>query len=176
MSDEYRKLGMDRPITRRDFMNGVAIGITGVSAAFNGLDAFAGQTSATNANTGADPEAANYPPLRHGLRGNIPSAIDLFDPIRQGKYTTFPVADDDIHEEYDLVIVGGGISGLSAAHFYRLGLGSKYKILILDNHDDFGGHAKRNEFHYQGKTFIGYGGTMGIATPFPYSYGAKAFV
>jgi hypothetical protein len=33
MSDEYSKLGMDRSITRRDFMNGVAIGITGVSAA-----------------------------------------------------------------------------------------------------------------------------------------------
>ena len=56
------------------------------------------------------------------------------------------------------------------------GLGSNTKILILDNQDDFGGHAKRNEFHYQGKTFIGYGGTMGIATPFPYSYGAKALV
>ena len=176
MSDEYRKLGMDRPITRRDFMNGVAIGITGVSATFRGLDAFAGQTPAGSEVAGVDPEAANYPPLRHGLRGNIPSAIDPFVPIQEGKYVAFPVADDDVRQEYDLVIVGGGISGLSAAHFYRLGLGSKYKILILDNHDDFGGHAKRNEFHYQGKTFIGYGGTMGIATPFPYSYGAKAFV
>jgi spermidine dehydrogenase len=175
MSDEYRKLGMDRSITRRDFMNGVAIGITGASAAFHGMDSFAAQSPGQGSNVGAD-EAANYPPLRQGLRGNLPAAVDMFDAMRDGKYAKFPVADSEISEEYDLVIVGGGISGLSAAHFYRLGLGPKVRILILDNHDDFGGHAKRNEFHYNGKTFIGYGGTMGIATPFPYSHGAKALV
>ena len=175
MNDEYRKLGMDRSITRRDFMNGVAIGITGVSAAFSGLQTFAAEMPQSSSNAGVD-DSANYPPLRRGLRGNFPAAVDVFDPMREGKYTQFPVADSDIHEEYDLVVVGGGISGLSAAHFYRLGLGPKVRILILDNHDDFGGHAKRNEFHYQGKTFIGYGGTMGIATPFPYSHGAKALV
>jgi len=175
MNDEYRKLGMNRSITRRDFMNGVAIGITGVSAAFSGLQTFAAEMPQSSSNAGVD-DSANYPPLRRGLRGNFPAAVDVFDPMREGKYTQFPVADSDIHEEYDLVVVGGGISGLSAAHFYRLGLGPKVRILILDNHDDFGGHAKRNEFHYQGKTFIGYGGTMGIATPFPYSHGAKALV
>ena len=55
-------------------------------------------------------------------------------------------------------------------------MGKQSKILILDNHDDFGGHAKRNEFHYKGRKFIGYGGTQGIATPYPYSYAAKALV
>jgi spermidine dehydrogenase len=74
------------------------------------------------------------------------------------------------------VIVGAGISGLAAAHFWRRALGANQKILILDNHDDFGGHAKRNEFTYQGRTFIGYGGTQGIATPYPYSYTAKRLV
>ena len=82
----------------------------------------------------------------------------------------------DTGERYDLVIVGGGISGLAAAHFWRRALGNTQKILVLDNHDDFGGHAKRNEFTYQGRTFIGYGGTMGIATPFPYSYTAKRLI
>ena len=178
ISDEYRKLGMDRSITRRDFMNGVAVGITGASAAFRSLSAFAADPE-PQPQLGASLEgedASDYPPLRHGLRGNFPAAVDIFDPIRDGKYVQFPVADADITEEYDLVIVGAGISGLSAAYFYRMGLAPKYKILILDNHDDFGGHAKRNEFHYQGKTYLGYGGTMSIATPFPYSHGAKAMV
>ena len=49
-------------------------------------------------------------------------------------------------EEFDLVVVGGGISGLAAAYFYRQARPNA-RILILDNHDDFGGHAKRNEFH-----------------------------
>lgn len=167
-SNEHKDLGMDRPIARRDFLNGVAIGITGASAALSGIPASAAQTSSS--------EAANYPPLRAGLRGEYPVSVAELDGIREGKYAQFPVADSDIHEEYDLVIVGGGISGLSAAFFYRSALGPDEKILILDNHDDFGGHAKRNEFHYQGRKYIGFGGTMGIETPYPYSYTAKQLV
>jgi spermidine dehydrogenase len=163
ISQERSELGMDRQIARRDFLNGVAVGVTA------GISALAASQA-----QGAQVE--NDPPLRAGLRGNYPAAVDEFDFIRQGKYAQFPVAADEIQEEYDLVIVGGGISGLSAAHFYRAALGADPKILILDNHDDFGGHAKRNEFHYQGKTFIGFGGTMGIETPYPYSYAAKALI
>ena len=167
---EYRALGMGRPIARRDFLNGVAIGITGAYAALNRMTADASQQAA------AAEDAAQYPPLRTGLRGQYPAAVAEFDRIRQGAYAQFPLGDGDIHEEYDLVIVGGGISGLSAAYFYQTALGSSQRILILDNHDDFGGHAKRNEFHFQGRKFFGFGGTMGIATPFPYSYCAKALI
>jgi|SRR6476661_5420163 spermidine dehydrogenase len=71
-----------------------------------------------------------------------------------------PAIQADTREEYDLVVVGGGISGLAAAHLWRRALGDRQKILILDNHDDFGGHAKGNEFEYNGRTFIGSGGTM----------------
>jgi len=168
--DEYRALGMGRAIARRDFLNGIAIGITGAYAAVNGISAVAAQ------NVPETTDAENYPPLRTGLRGQYPVAVEEFDRIRQGKYVQFPVSDSDIHEEYDLIIVGGGISGLSAAYFYRAALGPTQTILILDNHDDFGGHAKRNEFHYQGRSFVGFGGTMGIATPYPYSYCAKALI
>src|SRR5262249_25432372 len=82
----------------------------------------------------------------------------------------------DTGEVYDLVVVGGGISGLSAAHFFRKAAGPKAKILILDNHDDFGGHAKRNEFHVDGKFRLGYGGTFSIESPRPYSAVAKGVI
>jgi len=160
---DRRELGMNQPIARRDFLNGVAIGI---AAGVSTLHRAQAQSALT----------ANEPALRTGLRGNYPAAVDEFDAIRQGKYAASPLTDAEMQEDYDLVIVGGGISGLSAAYFYRSALGPGPKILILDNHDDFGGHAKRNEFHYQGKTFIGFGGTMGIETPYPYSYGAKALI
>ena len=169
MSDEHRKLGMDRQIDRRDFLNGVAVTVAGASAAMGLVAQSSAQESSTNS-------GASYPPQSLGLRGNFPEAVSEFDAIRQGKYATFPIADSEIHEEYDLVIVGGGMSGLAAAHFWRSGLGENQRILILDNHDDFGGHAKRNEFQHQGRTYIGVGGTLGIATPFPYSYAAKQLV
>jgi len=70
-----------------------------------------------------------------------------------------------LDESYDLVVVGGGISGLSAAFFYQQKHGRDKQVLILDNHDDFGGHAKRNEHTVDGKTLITYGGSQTIVEP-----------
>jgi len=169
-SNEHRDLGMNRRIPRRDFLNGVALAIGGSSVLGSKVLSSTFQVPSSAA------EAADYPPRLTGLRGNYPASVETFGPIEQGAYRQFPKLDVDTTETYDLVIVGAGISGLAAAHFWRRALGSNQKILILDNHDDFGGHAKRNEFTYQGRTFIGYGGTQGIATPYPYSYTAKRLV
>ena len=163
-------LGMTRTIARRDFLNGTAIAITGALGALNG---FASDSSAPVSQSA---DLQSYPPLRSGLRGQYPAAAEIFEGLRTGKHAQTSLNDAPINEEYDLVIVGGGISGLSAAHFYRTALGTSQRILVLDNHDDFGGHAKRNEFHYEGRTFIGFGGTWSIATPFPYSYTAKSLI
>ncbi|HEY2529314.1 MAG TPA: FAD/NAD(P)-binding protein, partial [Xanthobacteraceae bacterium] len=70
-----------------------------------------------------------------------------------------------VEASYDLVVVGGGISGLAAAWFYRRAVGPNARILILDNHDDFGGHAKRNEFTVGSRLIIGYGGSQSIQSP-----------
>ena len=172
---EYRALGMDRRVPRRDFLNGLAIGITGAYA-MKAAPAMAGERLDAAAPQTTPPSSTPYPPARTGLRGDYPSAVAAFGPMQAGAYRQFPTLDVDTRESYDLVIVGAGISGLAAAHFWRRALGNGQKILILDNHDDFGGHAKRNEFTYQGRAFIGYGGTMGIATPYPYSYTAKRLI
>ena len=74
------------------------------------------------------------------------------------------------------MVVGGGISGLAAAHYFRAQAGASARVLVLDNHDDFGGHAKRNEFTHAGRTYIGYGGTQSIDSPAPYSATAKALI
>src|SRR5262249_2118851 len=175
-----RDLGMDRRILRRDFLGGVAVGITGAYAA-----AVAPALAAHGPAVQPSPRpAAAYPPALTGLRGNYPAAVAAFGEIQPGAYRHLPPGasrqpppvEAAGAERYDLVIVGAGISGLSAAHFWRRALGPAQKILILDNHDDFGGHAKRNEFTYGGRAFVGYGGTMGIATPYPYSYTAKRLV
>ena len=167
---EHDDLGMHRRIPRRDFLNGVAVAIGGTSVL--GAKVFSSELQVPSSVAGA----ADYPPSLTGLRGNYPASVDAFGPMAQGAYRQFPSIDVDTTETYDLVIVGAGISGLAAAHFWRRALGNNQKILILDNHDDFGGHAKRNEFTYQGRTFIGYGGTQSIATPYPYSYTAKRLI
>jgi len=166
---DARDLGMNRRILRRDFLNGVAIG---VGAAAVGLQ---GRADASQA-PGSGPTAEAYPPRRLGLRGEHESAVQPLGAIDRGTYERFPGIDVETNETYDLVIVGGGLSGLSAAYFWQKALGTDQRVLVLDNHDDFGGHAKRNEFAYNGRTFISYGGTMGISTPYPYSYTAKSLV
>jgi spermidine dehydrogenase len=166
---EHRDLGMDRRIERRDFLNGVALSVAGAYAAFHASPALS-QTAPVSPTT---PDV--YPPARLRLRGEHESAIESFGDIERGVFGQFPTIDVDTAETYDLVIVGGGLSGLAAAYFWHKALPNQ-RVLVLDNHDDFGGHAKRNEFTYNGRTFLGYGGTMSIATPYPYSYMSKALL
>jgi spermidine dehydrogenase len=147
------KLGMDRAITRRDFVNGMAVGIGALGAA---PSAHAQQ-------------AASYPPVRTGMRGSHAGSFEAVHALRDGTFWKNAGKIADTREEYDLVVVGGGISGLSAAHFYRAKFGPSARILILENHDDFGGHAKRNEVHLGGRLQLVKGGTVGIDSPTPYS-------
>ena len=72
--------------------------------------------------------------------------------------------------------MGAGISGLAAAKFYQNKRGPKSRILLLDNHDDFGGHAKRNEFDQDGRTFLGLGGSVNLDNPNDYSQIAKSLL
>ncbi len=170
-SDHDKRLGMGCPIDRRDFLNGVALAI---GASLFPFDELLGQIS------GPDPSADEYflskgimqqdpryyPPGLTGMRGSHSGSFEVAHSLRDGKTWTEAIADD---ESYDLIVVGGGISGLAAAYFFRQAAGPKAKILILDNHDDFGGHAKRNEFRAGDRLLLGYGGTQSIEAPGRYS-------
>jgi spermidine dehydrogenase len=158
-----RELGMDRPITRRDFMNGMAIAAT---AAVSGtVVAGASVPNAPAASSAPAQDAYGYyPPLLTGMRGSHPGSFEDAHALRDGQTWPQPA---DTGEAYDLIVVGAGISGLSAAHFYRAQV-PRARILILDNHDDFGGHAKRNEFNLDGHLNLLNGGTLEIDSPRPY--------
>jgi len=148
---------MKGKITRRDFLNGTQVAI-GASLLSPWTEVFG--ADASNFQLGAD----DYPPAKIGLRGSHDGSWETMHARVSG--ATWPKGDPE--REYDLVVVGGGISGLSAAHFFRRE-DPRARILILDNHDDFGGHAKRNEFQVNGETRIGYGGTESIDTPSGYA-------
>jgi spermidine dehydrogenase len=159
-----RELGMDRAITRRDFLNGVAIGVGDLAAA-----RWLGPFYAEAAGQFAQDSAGYYPPSLTGMRGSHDGAFDAAHALRDGRFWRTAGEPINTGETYDLIVVGGGISGLAAAYFYRARVNNEARILILDNHDDFGGHAKRNEFTRGGKLWIANGGTAGISSPFPYS-------
>ncbi|HJS73214.1 MAG TPA: FAD-dependent oxidoreductase, partial [Vicinamibacteria bacterium] len=161
MNRRDRNLGMDRSITRRDFLNGIGVTV-GTSLL----------SSSVARAMGLLPDA-HYPPAMTGLRGSHDGSWEVAHSMRDGKSWE---DGEDTGESYDLVVVGGGISGLAAAYFFRKHAGSGARILVLDNHDDFGGHAKRNEFTYEGRTFLGYGGTQSIDTPAGYSSEASGLL
>jgi len=81
-----------------------------------------------------------------------------------------------LNEHYDLIVVGAGMSGLAAARYYQQKMGDDARILILDNHDDFGGHAKRNEFHQDGRMMLSLGGAQNIEALSHYSDAARGLM
>ncbi len=118
--------------------------------------------------------SVDYPPTLTGMRGNHPGSFEVSHALAWGGEK--PVAHLKLAEHYDLVIVGAGVSGLAAARFYQKRMGSDARILLLDNHDDFGGHAKRNEFHEGGRMLLGVGGSVNLENPGDYSEMAKGIL
>lgn len=148
-------------ITRRDLLNGMLWTSAGMAVGWP-LDVMAQRMEA----------GAPYPPALTGMRGSHPGAFEHAHALAWAGQKNFTSQASD-EESVDCVIVGAGISGLTAAYFYRQHVKQDARILLLDNHDDFGGHAKRNEFTVNGTTYLSYGGTQSFDTPSEYSKVAR---
>lgn len=144
---------MDK-ITRRDFINGTLMA-AGASMFPSGMSSQAALATLA---------PSYYPPAMTGLRGdNLGSYTHAHDKALAGKSSWGAVT--DLKEAYDLIVVGGGMSGLSAAFFYQQKHGKDKKILILDTHADFGGQCARNEHTFGDATRVTFGGSQTIVSP-----------
>ena len=166
-----RELGMGRRISRRDFLNGVSVAVG--AAAFSPNLQWLETLGIPQSPFAPEKSPDYYPPTLTGMRGTTDAAMQSGHALRDGKIWPRATPDPD---RYDLIVVGGGISGLSAAYFYRKIAGPRARVLILENLDDFGGHARRNEYHPPERELIGYGGTQSIDSPDRWSKHARGLI
>ena len=153
-----RELGMGAAIARRDFLNGVGVALTSSLLLPRDVEAFARFMQ----------QEEYYPPTRTGIRGSHPGSFEVGHRLRDGASFENAV---DTGERYDMVVLGAGLSGLSSAYFFHENAGRESRVLLLDNHDDFGGHAKRNEFWHEGQMLLLNGGTSNMENHQPLQYG-----
>ena len=148
-------------ITRRDFLNGTALGVGGalLSPALAG-QGFAIPRPSLAADWYGYGGVGDY---RHS-HGNTPDVVAAAHRLRDGELdadlTGFASA-----QEYDLVIVGAGMAGLSAALEFTKTRRPGQTCLLLDNHPLFGGEAKENEFNVNGTRLIAPQGANGFFMP-----------
>ena len=157
---------MHRGITRRDFVNGVGVAVTGALITPDWLSALGDKPVGSGAQE-------YYPPSLTGMRGSHAGSFEVAHSLRDGDSWSNAT---DTGEHYDCVVVGGGLSGLSAAYFFLTSAGRGARVLVLDNHDDFGGHAKRNEMTYRGRTLMLNGGTSYLESVRQYSTVARTLL
>ena len=153
---------MATQITRRDLLNGMAISAVGAM-----LPAYAGEPKVRlDSSMRPGGPSTYYPPTLTGMRGSHAGSFEVAHALAwQGQK---PDAYESLDEHYDLVVVGAGMSGLAAAWYYLKKAGPEARVLVLDNHDDFGGHAKRNEFHHKDRMLLSLGGAQNLDSPSNY--------
>ncbi|HJQ11635.1 MAG TPA: NAD(P)-binding protein [Gemmatimonadaceae bacterium] len=144
---------MNEPISRRDFLNGALLAGAGLflhdkAPTISPADAFNGYGG-----------VGDY---RHS-NGNTWEVLSAGHAMRDGAFEKRVANAIDTREMYDLVCVGGGLSGLAAAVFFQKKKGGR--CLVIDNHPIFGGEAKRNEFRVNGQTLVAHQGSAIFLVP-----------
>jgi len=172
--DDEQQPAIHRPITRREFLADATQCIGVMAAASTAIPVVSRAAAAPSVENNSSPAAsdANNPPALQGMRGQNQASLQYAHALRDG---TLKESVQDTGETYDLVVVGAGMSGLAAAYYYRKWLPHS-KVLIVDNCDDFGGHARRNEFVVDGKLLLVNGGAVLILYPGTYSPEGKALL
>jgi spermidine dehydrogenase len=163
-------LGLNEPITRRDFLDGALVASTGMllegACPFPLIAQAAGTSEASWVGWTGYGGEGDY----KGSAGNTEQVVQNAHEVRDGKFDQVPSEVGETGEVYDCVIVGGGFSGLSAGLFFHQRAGSNRNCLILDNARIFGGVAKRNEFVVDGHRLVAPQASVHFQPPYPNSF------
>jgi spermidine dehydrogenase len=161
------RLGSSSLITRRDFIGSTLLASGSVLLAnASPLELLEGKDEFTGYGGVGEYSSSN---------GNTLEVLRAGHAIRDQVYEALPKNVADTGENYDCVIVGGGISGLAAALFFRRQAAAEMKCLILENHPIFGGEAKQNEFQVDGQRVTAHQGSAIYQIQYPYSFFARFY-
>lgn len=168
-------LGMDRNITRRDFLNATLLASGGLLLNSTSPAELLAQARSENGPRSDDWTGYGGVGDYANSNGNTSAVLEAGHQIRDGAFETFPANLIETNETYDLVVVGGGISGLAAALSFQRKSGEGKTCLVLDNHPIFGGEAKRNEFLVDGHRLLGHQGSALFQVNYPHSFIARFY-
>jgi spermidine dehydrogenase len=153
-------LGLDARISRRDFVNGVLAGTaaTALSASSDNLAGTLADVADTFTGYGGVGDYAR-------ANGNTWPVVQAAHRLRDGQYDSAAFANAQAAGDFDLVVVGGGIAGLSAAYYFIKATGIGRRVLVLENHAMLGGEARQNEFMVDGERLLGPQGSNDFIVP-----------
>jgi spermidine dehydrogenase len=154
-----RDLGLDVPITRRDFLNSTLLASGAALLHAKAPFALQSQGAAWEGPGGV----GDYARSHGNMWSTVTTAHQLRDGALGGEASRRKATDTG--ERYDLIVVGGGMSGLGAAYYFQKLRGGR--VLVLDNQAMVGGEAKRNEFNVDGVHLIGPQGSNDFGTQLP---------
>ena len=173
---ERRRLGLDARISRRDFVNGALIGagaaVLGASSRNVAAASGTARRQTASESVTAAPAAAKDTFTGYGgvgdyarANGNTWPVVQAAHRLRDGQYDSAALANAKAAGVFDLVVVGGGIAGLSAAHYFIKATGVGRRVLLLENHAMLGGEARQNEFVVEGERLLGPQGSNDFIVP-----------
>ena len=168
-SEEDRQIGLNSKITRRDFLNSSLLGSGAalLSAACPMHALMQGKQVGSDAGAASTDIFSGYGGVGDyaDANGNTLPVVQSAHRIRDNFYRQFPQAVEETGESFDLIIVGGGLTGLMTAHEYAKHSEDKQHCLVLDNHSVFGGEARQNEFEVNGYRLVGPQGSNDFYPP-----------
>ncbi|ABQ67441.1 FAD dependent oxidoreductase [Rhizorhabdus wittichii RW1] len=156
-------LGMGCPITRRDFVNG-SLAASGVLA-LGGPASARGTAGSVNRPSGSAWTGYGGVGDYQWANGNTEAVVNAAHELRDGLHDMS--LSGAVEEDYDLVVVGGGFTGLTAAYEFSRRAKAGQKVLLLENHPFPGGEAKQNEIDVDGIRVVGPQGSNGAAQVTP---------
>lgn len=145
--------------SRRDFLNGVLIG-AGAELLSARAPAFA-QPAAPDSYAPSGSPWTGYGGVGdyRWSNGNTEAVREAAHAIRDHRYSD--ISGVPVSESYDLVVIGGGFSGVTAAYEFSKRRKFGQTCLLLENHPIIGGEAKQNEFDVDGHRLVAPQGSNG---------------